>query len=251
MTTVYFISGGSRGIGFAFVKQLSSRPDTTILATATDPDSAGPLNEWAKEHSNVKIIKYDARVEEDAELAAQQAEKLVTKIDVFIGNAAISKSFYRVANTPKQVWKDHWTINVLGPVFLFQALYPLLGKGTRRQIIFISSVAGSIGNYIGHSLSAYGQSKAALNYTAKELSHELAGEGFVVVALNPGFVTSDMGRHGSEQIAKIDPELAKQAAKYHITPEESARKQLQLLDGLSQEDNGKFLNYEGGVELAW
>lgn len=43
MTTVYFISGANRGIGFAFVKQFSLDSNNLVIASARNPDEVTGL----------------------------------------------------------------------------------------------------------------------------------------------------------------------------------------------------------------
>jgi NAD(P)-dependent dehydrogenase (short-subunit alcohol dehydrogenase family) len=70
-------------------------------------------------------------------------------------------------------------VNTLGPLVLFQAVYPLLKATTASpKFIAISSFAGSIGSMsLGMSVKsiAYGTSKAALNFVMRKLHHENDG----------------------------------------------------------------------------
>jgi NAD(P)-dependent dehydrogenase (short-subunit alcohol dehydrogenase family) len=245
-TKTYFVSGGNRGIGLHFVQQLSARPNVQVIATARNPENSPQLQAWIKEHSNVHIIKYDAAVREYAVEAAKQVEKLTDGIDVFIANAAIAEDPQSVLDTPDDLWLRHYSINVLGPIYLFKALYSLMTKRDTRQVVFLSSTAGSIGAFSGFSVSAYGQSKAALNYTMKELSVELANEGFTFISLHSGTVSTDMV---NKFVAK-NPDIGEYIKDISITPEVSVTDQLKLIDGLTKEQNGKFYSYTGD-ELVW
>jgi NAD(P)-dependent dehydrogenase (short-subunit alcohol dehydrogenase family) len=61
----------------------------------------------------------------------------------------------------------------------------------------------------------------------------LAGAGVKVVALHPGWAQTDMG--GSNAL---------------ITPEESVSALRTLLTGLTQDQSGDFINYDGST-LPW
>lgn len=248
--TVYFITGGNRGIGFNLVKQLSERKDNVVITTARKPEDATELNNLIKANSNVHVVKLDVTSKQSNLDAVEEVEKLVEGIDVFISNAAVSDSYKTVLETDEDVWTSHWKTNVLGSIFLYQAFYPLLTKGKDKKIIFISSLAGSIGTFFDVSVSAYGQSKAALNYTTKEISFELREQGFTVVAVHPGMVSTDMGSYGKENILKSSPGLKDIVEAMVITPETSALSLLSVFDKLSKDDNGKFIGYDGS-ELTW
>ena len=246
----FFISGGNKGIGFALVKDLSENESNIVIASARNPEAATDLENLAKKKENVHIVKLDVTSKESTVEAAAQASKLVGKIDVLIANAGFADAFGSVLDTKEETWVQHWQTNVLGAVFLYQAFYGLVERGDAKQIVFVSSVLGSTGGYIGLRVSAYGQSKAALNYTVKEISVELGDKGFTVVAVHPGQVSTDTGKRGNETLIAESPYLKEMIEKYSITPEFSATALLAILNKLSPNDNGKFLSYDGS-EIPW
>ena len=67
----------------------------------------------------------------------------------------------------------------------------------------------------------------------KCLSLKLAERGLTVVALSPGWVTTDMG-----------------GSKADLSPAESIIKMRKVIDGLTPADNGRFFNHEG-EERPW
>ena len=248
--TVYFITGGNRGIGFNLVKQISERKNNVVITTARKPEDATELNELVKTNSNIHVVKLDISSKQSNLEAAGEVAKLVDGIDVFISNAAIAYSYKTVLDTDEEVWTSHWKTNVLGNIFLYQAFYPLVANGNKKQIIFVSSAAASMGGFFEMSSSAYGQSKAALNYTTKEISFELRDQGFTVIAVHPGLVSTDMGNYGMKNILGSTPQLKETVDALAITPETSASSLLSVFDKLSTDDNGKFLSYDG-TELPW
>ena len=65
------VTGASRGLGLEFVKQLvalQSAPEV-VIAACRDPTSATNLQEIAKLHPSVKVIKLDVEKDEDIESA--------------------------------------------------------------------------------------------------------------------------------------------------------------------------------------
>jgi NAD(P)-dependent dehydrogenase (short-subunit alcohol dehydrogenase family) len=65
------------------------------------------------------------------------------------------------------------------------------------------------------------------------LAAELRPEGFTVLSLNPGWARTDMGGPSAPQ-----------------SPEESVHGLLQVLDTVSPEDTGRFLDFRG-QEVPW
>ncbi|CAA20368.1 short chain dehydrogenase, unknown specificity [Schizosaccharomyces pombe] len=244
---IYFIAGGNRGIGLSLVKELSNRKGTVVFASARKPGAATKLQEWSKSHSNVHIIKLDVSSLESANEAAQEVTKVVDAVDVLWVNSAVFHSFGPVVNTPDDVWNSHYKTNVLGPIHVYQAFYPLIKKGRSKIIVFTSSLAGSMGAFFPSSQSAYGQSKAALNYTMKEISFELQDEGFIVISIHPGAVRTDSAQEIVNQHAEKKPEILDLFAKQALTPEKSASDMLKVVDNLKPENNGLFYNYDGTI----
>jgi NAD(P)-dependent dehydrogenase (short-subunit alcohol dehydrogenase family) len=105
--------------------------------------------------------------------------------------------------------------------------------GEHKLIAAITSKAGSIedntsgGNYI------YRSSKAAMNMTFRSLAVDLAGEGIRVAILHPGWVRTDMG-----------------GANALIDAPESVAGMRRVIAGLTPEQSGRFINYDGR-EIPW
>ncbi|CAI4044233.1 hypothetical protein SUVZ_01G0810 [Saccharomyces uvarum] len=245
--TTYFIIGGNRGIGFNLVKTLSASTDNVVIASFRGLPSLPKnkqLEDLRKSRNNIHVVQLDVTEDESINRIADEIRKTPSfeGIDVFIASSGISDSYYEVLKAPKKVWLDHYTTNSLGPILTLQKVYPLLLLKKTRKLFFISSLAGSIAAYIPISVSAYGQSKAALNFAIKELSFELKPEGFTVVAFHPGMVTTDMGQQGLDAFTEKGTDISSLEV---ITPEESASALANVFSKISPEHNGKFMNYDG------
>ncbi len=253
MTTVYFISGANRGIGFSFVKQLSANSNNLVIASARNPDEATELQEWSKENSNTKIVKLDVSNEDSIAGLPDQVSKFTNGIDVLISNAGIAtEKSGSILETPTSEFSRLFTVNSIGPVLLVRALRPFLSNKVSSKIIFISSVAGSISSTPTEMVAAYGASKAALNYYMKVLSINLKNDGIIVASFHPGFVSTDMTKrvlknHG----LKEGDETEFGDAKFKVlTPDESVSSILKVVNGLTIKSSGSFLNY-GGESLPF
>jgi len=243
----YFITGTNRGIGFQLVSQLITKfPNSTILATVRDPSKESSLTKLASSNSNIHIIKLDITSLDSIHALPTQLDQLGIKgIDTVISNAAIADSYTTILETNPQVWLNHYTTNVLGPIELTKILYPYLKLNKFKQIIFTSSVVGSLSAFFPVSTSAYGQSKAALNHTVLSLSNELGPEGFTVIAVHPGAVKTDMGNYGLGLMSKNHPEVGDWIKENSITVEKSAEEQINNVICKLDGKNGKFLSYTG------
>jgi NAD(P)-dependent dehydrogenase (short-subunit alcohol dehydrogenase family) len=221
----FFVTGCTRGIGLEFARQLSARGDE-VLATARDPERAGELSSLP-----VQIVGLDVSdrwsIENLADPAAERA------IDVLINNAGVSSASKTLAECDFDELGRVFTINSIGPVMVSKALVPSLRLGKRRVIVNISSQLGSISNNTGGSSYGYRASKAALNMFTTCLANEFKGEGFTCVSLHPGWVRTDMG-----------------GAEAPLTPQQSVRQMLTIIDRLTPAESGKFLSYDGKI-IPW
>lgn len=251
MTKTYFLTGANRGIGLSMAKQLAEDPNVELILTARNPTGAAELQDLAKTNTRVKLVQLDVSDENSIKKAVAEAAKLTDSIDVFINNGAIGQAFTPVLKTPKGQWVNHYNTNVVGPILLLQHIILLIEKGSDKRIIFISSLVASLGTTLPINFSAYGQSKAALNYTIKDLAKEIGKDGFTVVAVHPGVVGTDMGHDAGRLLAEEDPSSSAffKLAEI-ITPDKSAESLIDLFKGLTTESNGKFLSYDKS-ELPW
>jgi NAD(P)-dependent dehydrogenase (short-subunit alcohol dehydrogenase family) len=94
--------------------------------------------------------------------------------------SAIAKDPATVLDIPLASMREHFEVNTLGPLVLFQATYPLLKVSTASpKFVPVSSGAGSLefGSKLPMKQIAYGTSKAALNYLTRKLRMENDGLG--------------------------------------------------------------------------
>ncbi|SCV01053.1 LAMI_0G09054g1_1 [Lachancea mirantina] len=246
-----FISGGNRGIGFSLVKAFAQEADTTVFTTARNPDSATELQKLSKSSGNIHIVKLDVNSEESIQAAEAAIAAITKEIDIFISNSGIADFDGYALNTKRPNWIKHYTTNTLGPILLFQALFPLIEKGKLKKAFFISSEAASFQLELPIPTAAYGQSKAALNYTVRELALDLKKDGFTIAPFHPGVVDTDMAKKGAVKLGALDPKSASLFDPANvITPDQSASYLKKLIEGLKPEDTGKFFAYDGS-EIPW
>jgi NAD(P)-dependent dehydrogenase (short-subunit alcohol dehydrogenase family) len=97
----------------------------------------------------------------------------------------------------------------------------------------MSSGLGSIANNERGGMAGYRASKAALNMLTRTMAVDLADEGFILVAMSPGWVRTDMGGEQAE-----------------LAPEDSVRGMLATMAPLTKADSGRYLSHDGS-ELPW
>ena len=224
----FVVTGANRGIGLEFVRQLTARGED-VDATARDPEQAQELQALSRPGGRLRVYRLD--VADDASVAAFAEQLAPGPVDVLINNAGVSGIKGGEAIDPPDILRV-FNVNAAGTLRVVRALLPRLRAGKGRKIVNVTSHLGSIADATGGRF-AYRLSKSALNMATRVLAEDLRGEGFRTVALHPGWVQTRMGGSGAP-----------------VTPEQSVRGMLRIVDGLTAEQSGKVFEFQGR-ELPW
>ena len=228
------VTGANRGLGLAMVRALLARGDR-VVATCRQPGKATELNRLSGEYpGRLHVLPLDvAQPRAHAELARELPLVLGEdgKLDLLVNNAGVLHTGERFGQLTAANLEDSFRTNVMGPLLLTQTLAPLLGANAK--VVAISSELGSISGVSRFGTPSYNISKAALNMASALLARALDDRGITVLALHPGWVQTDMGGQNAT-----------------VSPEASAAGLLQVIDGATPEDSGRFLDWQGEA-LPW
>ncbi|KAJ6260337.1 hypothetical protein Dda_4563 [Drechslerella dactyloides] len=119
-------------------------------------------------------------------------------VDIIINNAGISRNT-KIQDITPEIFKEHYDVNVLGPLMLVKAAMPYLPHDGSGRIVSLSSVSASLG-LPGQAI--YGGTKAALEAVTRTWSRELA-ERCTATCVNPGPVVTDMYGGTSEDFKEV------------------------------------------------
>ncbi|KAG8437718.1 hypothetical protein GDO86_008432 [Hymenochirus boettgeri] len=148
------ITGSNRGIGFEFVQKFVNmqNPPQKIFATCRDPDAqqSQELKKFAEKHPNVKVIQLDATDPVSVKASVAEVEKHLNGqgLDLLINNAGILTQNTLETQTPEDMMHVY-NVNVVGPMLVTQAYYPLLKRSGiassgKSAIVDISALLGSL-----------------------------------------------------------------------------------------------------------
>ncbi|MCQ1058747.1 SDR family oxidoreductase [Photobacterium sp. DNB23_23_1] len=174
-----FISGGSRGIGFAIAKRCAQEGATVVIAAKTaepHPILPGTIYTAADEINQAgkgKAIPVVLDIRDEAAIASA-VEQVVTQtggIDIVINNAS-SIHLQNMENTPSKRFDLMFSINVRGTYLLTQACLPYLRKSSNPHILTLSPPIDLspqwFKNYGAYTSSKYGMSMMTMTF-ANEL----------------------------------------------------------------------------------
>jgi NAD(P)-dependent dehydrogenase (short-subunit alcohol dehydrogenase family) len=226
----WFVTGASRGIGLALVKQLLTRGHT-VIGACRNPDGARDLWEVQGDYSTrFKSIKLDLN---DPATIAQAASLLKGQtIDVLVNNAGVllgQSGGLREFNS-NDVTKS-FEVNTIGPMRVTAAFLPNLESSHSPKVVNVTSLMGSIGDNTTGGYYAYRMSKNALNMFGKCLSLEFPK--ITTLSIHPGWVKTDMG--GVQAPTEIY---------------DSVEGIIDVICGATLKDSGRFVDFQGKV-LPW
>jgi NAD(P)-dependent dehydrogenase (short-subunit alcohol dehydrogenase family) len=192
------VTGGNRGIGFEICRQLAGRGAQVIL-TARKPESGNDAL-TRLESAGFKAGFHSLEVTDAHSISAlrEYLEKTFGRLDVLINNAGIIADAEASGLDVKPVTvRATLETNTLAPLFLSQALVPLLKRSQAGRIVNLSSGMGALSG-MGGDHAAYRLSKASLNAVTGILAAELRGA-IAVNSMCPGWVRTDMGGPNAER----------------------------------------------------
>lgn len=143
----------------------------------------------------------------------------------------------RLVDVEPQTLMDNFSVNSVGPLLVAKHFSSLLPRTERAVFSALSARVGSIGDNRLGGWYSYRASKAALNMLIRNLSIELARRhrGLICTALHPGTVDTGLSR----------PFQAKVPAGKLFDATLAASQLLDVLDGLTADDNGQFFAWDG------
>ncbi|KAF9472594.1 NAD(P)-binding protein [Pholiota conissans] len=252
---IFFVAGATRGLGLGFVSQIPVKyPSAIVYAWAREPSSSGAdaLKRVANMYpGRVEIVKYVSADEVGNAEVAKEIRTRHGKVDVVIANAAICSGLAPVHKADMNAFKEHFTVNVMGPIVLFKAFYGLLKASPSPKFIPITSVGGSLVITVSGPLQGvcYCSSKAALNWISRKIHFE--NEWLLCFPFAPGGVDTDMLRTtiADDITGKFADAVEKQGVP--LTPDAAANKMIDIIMTATREgEGGQYVNIDSS-RLPW
>ncbi len=218
---VALVTGGSRGIGGAFVLEAVRRGFKTVFTYRSRKDDADRTVAEASRLGGEAIAVQADLGDFGAIARVAAAARAAGPVSLLVNNAGLGEEF-----TLQTMGKDDWDrvlmVNLTAPTFLTKELRDDL-VANRGSIVNVSSDGGVAGSLHG---APYGATKAGLIGLTKTLARELAPH-VRCNAIAPGPVATEMWY-------AVDPETQKQVTEREVLlkrvaqPEDIARAGLDL-----------------------
>lgn len=268
MLDTVIVTGASRGIGLAIVKELLEKTSYRVIAHASSdasleymceqinytPESSDvgwkgkfpSLTDMYMSMNRLQLVPCDLSNPEQVNEFCKRIKK-EWKADLvgLVNNAGIAKDFPLMMQKEKTI-NQTMQVNLIAPMLLAKAAMRVFHTVGDGNIINISSVVGQTGNSFQ---TVYAATKAGIIGFTKSLAKEACEmkntDRIRVNAIAPGFIESQMTDAIPEEMAKKI--LDKIPMKRKGLPEEIAKVVKFLLSEDSSYLTGEVINVNGGM----
>ena len=252
MKKTAIVTGGSRGIGFAIVKQLGlDGYNVMMVATGTQDKNQKAIDELTELGITVAYTQANIADHDDRLKIVAETVKTFGRIDVLVNNAGVAPNVRAdLLEMSEESFDRVIGINTKGNMFLTQAV--------ANQMIsqeFIDDIKGVIVNVSSCSSTVssvnrgeYCISKAGVSMLTTLYADRLAKEGILVHEVRPGVIDTDMTSTVHEKYNKLISEGAFPIARWG-KPEDVANAVSALVSDKFRYSTGNYIDIDGGFHI--
>ena len=186
------VTGGSRGLGAAYVRALHAAGASVVVADVLDDAGRALAGELG---ARAAFLHLDVTDEAGWDATVAATVERFGGLDVLVNNAGIANAapieHYTVAK-----WNAVIAVNLTGTFLGCRAVVPAMTSAGGGSIVNISSVEGLRGS---PGLHGYTAAKFGVRGLTKSLAVELGPRGIRVNSVHPGLILTDM-------TTRIDPD---------------------------------------------
>jgi NAD(P)-dependent dehydrogenase (short-subunit alcohol dehydrogenase family) len=239
---VALVTGASRGIGEAIVRELLGAGAEGVVVTGRRAETLEPLA--AELGDRVVPVVGNVTDVDHAEAAVATAVDTFGSCDLLVNNAGTNPSAGSLADVDLGAVDKTWEVNLRAPLVWSRAAWAASMRERGGAIVSIGSVGGL---QPSPAIGAYNVSKAAVHHLTRQLAHEFA-PGVRVNAVAAAIVKTKL----SEMLWSWDEEAVARAHPLQRlgTPEDVARSVVFLLSDAASWITGVILPVDGGVTGA-
>ena len=239
---VAVVTGASRGIGEATVRQLDASGAMTVLVARSEDKLVSIREEMKNPSLHVPI---DLSLDEAPKTIRELVIEEFGKIDVLVNNAAVERN--EPAHKATAAAIDETLLVNLRQAFMLCSVFAKDLFATKGNVVNVTSTAAA---GAGGTQGAYAASKGGLNTLTKNLSNEWANKGVRVNACAPGLVLTEMWEPTFELLGEenvMENFVKRVPLGKWGTPEQIANVVCFLASDLASYLTGQIVRVDGGM----
>lgn len=198
---VYYVTGGSRGIGRAIVESLLAE-GACVATCARHSEGLDELKSSLNEEQQQRFLSHVGDV-----LNAEQMEQWIQEVHVHFGrldgvvaNGGSGVSG-RVLETPAFIWTEQFNIKVHGVLNVVKPAAEFLKDSDAGRVIIINSVTA---RHPEPKMAAVSAARAAVLNLSRSLAMALSPFGVCVNTINLGTILTERQRQRYKESGSID-----------------------------------------------
>jgi NAD(P)-dependent dehydrogenase (short-subunit alcohol dehydrogenase family) len=243
---VAIITGASRGIGQAIAERYAEAGAKVVLSSRKQ-DGLDAVAEGIRAKGG-EALPIAAHNGEKAALQnlAKAALDAYGRIDILVNNAATNPHFGTLLEAEDSMWQKTLEVNLMGNVWLTQAVVPSMRANGGGKIVNIASVNGL---RPGRMQGIYSITKAGVISLTQTLAMELGSDNIQVNAIAPGLVKTKFARAIWENETILGEMIQRTPAGRIGEPDDIAGIALYLAAPASSFTTGQVFVVDGGVTV--
>lgn len=240
---VAFVTGSTRGIGWAVAQQFASLGASIVVHGRQDAAAVQQRADDLHTRFGVPVLALTGDTSDSAAVEANYKEifRSFRRLDILVNNAGILEGA-SLGMIPAASARRTLEVNALGPLLHLQQAARLMMRAKSGSIVNLSSILGTNG---AKGWAAYSTAKAGVVGLTLSAAKELAPQGIRVNAVAPGFIETDMT--ASLPPAAVEATLASIGMGRLGSPEEVAHLISFLCSDWARYITGQVIGIDGGM----
>ena len=188
---IALITGANRGIGYAIAEGLIKANVRVIIGSRSLEKGKEAVEKLSS--TLASAVEIDIADDDSINRAFEELRGKIDRLDVLINNAGIyPDNGFNILTIDRDLLTKTLNVNTFGAIKTTQIFLPLLEKADKARVINYSSGYGQL-NGLSAGVPSYCLSKLTLNGATIMLADALYSKDITVNAVDPGWVSSDMG----------------------------------------------------------
>lgn len=243
---VAIITGASRGIGQAIAECYAQAGAKVVLSSRKQESLDAVVEAICARGGQAVAVAAHNGDKTALQTLAQRTLDTYGRIDILVNNAATNPHFGALLDAEDSLWQKTIEVNIMGTIWLTQAVVPHLRANGGGKIINVASINGL---RPGRLQGIYSLTKAALISLTQTLAMELGIDNIQVNAIAPGLVKTRFARVIWENDALLNQIVERTPAGRIGEPEDIAGIALYLAAPASAYTTGQVFVVDGGVTV--